>query len=239
LYVTANIDGDAVRNIVSNQLRLLPRRRGHGHDSGQCVSHVIVCGSKLLENYSKDEFSETYIERVEQAYHTEEDWEHLVRSIVDEHAQESAFHHVLTELAFLRIRQKEDPEGHGIIPVLLDDSDFTYLPFLRSADLRLTAKPGPGGVRDILFKLLHRLYPQEQDFILTFQDAYSQARKRFHQKQEIDHDVSRIIDEELKKADSAWYDHTSATSRHHQRKPRHGPVGQLAAVLPVLEHYCG
>ncbi|KAI1448546.1 hypothetical protein F5Y02DRAFT_414551 [Annulohypoxylon stygium] len=54
-------DSNAVRNILGNQIRLLPK---HTHS----VDKVIVCGSEVLENYCHNHFATQYIQHLENLY---------------------------------------------------------------------------------------------------------------------------------------------------------------------------
>ncbi|KAG5791001.1 hypothetical protein H9Q69_009946 [Fusarium xylarioides] len=227
LYATRDTGDDAVRNIISNQTCLLPRTRNpFSHDSiVQSVDKVIVCGSELLEKYYNDSFTSPYLKEIETAYDAADTRQHKIRIVVDKCAERPGFHNVLTELAFLRLR---DPSKHGIIPISLDESNFTYLPFPDSAELRLMAKPGQSGLRNLFFKLLLHIYPQEQELVHTFRDSYAKACKRFEQNGIVPKDVQQIIKEELQKADTVWYGHISGL----------GGVGKTQ-VAQQIAHWAG
>jgi len=65
-----------------------------------------------------------------------------IRRVVERWCREPAFHHVLTELAMLKIRRSASKvQNHGIIPVALDRVDIKYLSFLDGCDLRLKLNP--------------------------------------------------------------------------------------------------
>ncbi|KAI1648540.1 uncharacterized protein F4817DRAFT_314828 [Daldinia loculata] len=137
----------ATRNILDNQFCLLPApndSNGTGTVSG--VEKAVVCSSSLLKRYYEDDFTSSYIGAIEASYtkgqpaSSVQQRKEGIREVVEDSCSHDAFHHVLTELAFLKIRCSQSRNTRDIIPVALDQNPLTYLPFLDNCDLFLKLK---------------------------------------------------------------------------------------------------
>ena len=106
-----------------------------------------------------------------------------VRSIIEQVHGPPNFHHVLTELAFLDMRYKYGPEN-GIIDVQLNGSrNHIYIPSREEDRLYLLSKydsKSASGktihpcqhVHNLFFRLLHKIYPTEQNYVDAFAGLY-------------------------------------------------------------------
>jgi len=64
-----------------------------------------------------------------------------ITEIVKSYEFKEGFHHVLTEMAFLKIRWRQEKANHGIIPVVLNGQGIEELPYFRNdVFLRLVPK---------------------------------------------------------------------------------------------------
>jgi hypothetical protein len=129
----------AAHNILSNQFCLLPKHaRSLEVDKISSVDKVLLFGSAVLKAYYEEPSVQSYFSEIEEAWVQAQaqdlDVEELqlrIRRVVEHWCQETALHHVLTELAMLKIRRSVSKiQSHGIIPVALDGVDFRYLSFL-------------------------------------------------------------------------------------------------------------
>ncbi|KAL7621069.1 hypothetical protein AAE478_008381 [Parahypoxylon ruwenzoriense] len=153
-----------VQNILDDQFHLLTYRgclENSAIDGG--VDKVIVCGSQnepadfdLLQS--------------------------RIRGVVGGSSCHASFHHVLTELAFLKIRKANIPNAeHGIVPVALDGVHMDYLPFVDYCDLTLKLKsPGKDHLHVLFFQLLGRIYSEQgvHGYIEQFKNCYEEASKK-------------------------------------------------------------
>ncbi|KAI0137495.1 hypothetical protein BJ170DRAFT_648495, partial [Xylariales sp. AK1849] len=172
----------AAQNILSNQLCLLPASSSIDTGTINTVDKVVVCGSPLLEQYYKDDFTSSYIKDIEELYaktqhQTREVLQSGIRDCVENRCDSQGFHHVLTELAFLRTRRSYKHDNHGIIPIALDGVGVTYLPFLDKCDLFLKLKSHTSlpPLHGLFFNLLRQLYTDQHPLIDHFQRCYDEA----------------------------------------------------------------
>ncbi|RYP27937.1 hypothetical protein DL767_007464 [Monosporascus sp. MG133] len=210
----------AAQNILSNQFCLLPASmRSDSAGTINSVDKVIVCGSRLLERYYEDEFTSSYIGAVEEVYvevqhQTRDVLQSRIRHLVETKCDSKGFHHVLTELAFLKLRRSYDHDGHGIIPISLNGGDMKYLPFLQNSDLRLKSSANTADLRRLFFKLLQQIYTEEHALIGQFKECYENAHKRLQNAAGIaPPDFQVIIDQEISKAQNAWLQLQTAAIR--------------------------
>ncbi|KAJ0120568.1 hypothetical protein J7T55_015297 [Diaporthe amygdali] len=172
---------DAIRNILANQLCLLPPRTDDaGLPAMTSVSKVIVCGSEVLERYYNNPAALSYIGDIVELCNTGADQSTmaLIRDRVETESRKDDFHHVLTELAFLEVRTSRVSEIHGMVPVVLnqinaDEAPMQYLPSFYNTDVKLKLKsPETSSLHKLFFKLLEQLFPDDRDFIKPFRDCY-------------------------------------------------------------------
>ncbi|KAK7728876.1 hypothetical protein SLS63_006484 [Diaporthe eres] len=176
---------DAIRNIVANQMCLLPGTAGSNETPIRTsVDKVIVCGSEVLERYCNKLSAELYIQDIvricsDGAEQPGRALESSVLERVEEECGQSDFHHILTELAFLEVRKSAVPEAHGMVPIALNQLDanaapMQYLPTFRSTDVKLKLKsPTTSSLHKLFFKLLIQLFPEDADFIEPFRECYA------------------------------------------------------------------
>ncbi|KAI1075791.1 hypothetical protein F5B20DRAFT_373565 [Whalleya microplaca] len=186
--------GDAPTcNIVANQICLLPSSDLQDeHQPVRSVTKVVLCSSETLRIYYGHEFTAPYIRRIKEAYSEAKKqglgFEHLQQNInlvVEDCHQKPGFHHVLTELAFLEIRNSSTSTGNtgesDIIKVCLDNKSPDYMPFAGSptdVELLLESSNGLTALHRLFFKLLRRLSPKNGEQIGIIQHEYQTAASR-------------------------------------------------------------
>lgn len=223
LWSTRENGSDAVRNILDNQFCLLPARSSSDDTSSiRSVDKVVLYGSEVLKRYYENNFTSSYIDAIETLYakgQTESTdllvLQGKIRKLVETRCHHDAFHHVLTELAFLKLRTIHSHNTHGIVSVALDEDLMTYLPFRNSCDLVLKLKsPTKVDLHQLFFKLLGQIYVEEHILINKFQDCYQQARKRLQHEDAITRTRSQqIVNQEILKAQNALKGLGSASFR--------------------------
>lgn len=187
---TPRNDGhEAIRNILSNQFCLLPF---HDFEDGSRTIHsvdkVLVCGSEVLQHYFENSFTSSYIDSIEASYTKlvrqlaePSTIKTRIRDVVEVESCHHAFHHVITELAFLKLRSAQRRKHHGIIPVSLNGDLMSYLsfePFQNNCDLVMKLKsPGTAHLRLLFFDLLKQIYPEHHVMIQHFQECYDRIIK--------------------------------------------------------------
>lgn len=187
-HFNKRIEGDdAIRNILANQLCLLPPKLDSaGTPSVTSVDKVIVCGSVVLERYYREPSALSYIGDIVHICTTDVDQsasglQASIRARVETESNEDGFHHILTELAFLEVRKSVLSERHGMIPLALSQSNavgapMQYLPAFYNTDVKLKlSSPEAGSLHKLFFKLLEQLFPDDSDFIKYFRDCYDSA----------------------------------------------------------------
>lgn len=176
------------------------------------IDKVIVCGSPLLESYRRDPFAKKYISAIHTVYERCRDLDEealrtaLLQQVVTPASKYSAFHHVLTELAFLEIRQKRKSIDHDIVLVSLGGGMMDYLEFPEMTNLRLEVR-FPLAVEYLhprFFKLLRLIFTNKHGIIGAFEKAYvrttaclENTTNEMPQAQ-----ISQVIDSSLAKARS-------------------------------------
>ncbi|PSN64173.1 ankyrin [Corynespora cassiicola Philippines] len=191
----------AARNILSNQLCLLPRSGGASLPGNEVtgVEKVVLCGSKVLQQYYGHGLTAKYLDEIITFYEVNaksRDANHIqdgIRDIVERNYDRDEFHHVMTELAFLDLRRRyRRAEDDGIVPFTLDGSGMKYLPFLEGCDLYLSLQSEAlDHQHKLFFKLLRQLYasPQAHSVIDNFQECYENACLSFTK----EHTITREI----------------------------------------------
>lgn len=176
-------DSSAQRNILANQIRLLPVRTIDEFDENiTSIDKVIVCGSEVLQRYCETTYASDYIKNVEEL------WESLasesattVKSRMEEfiHGErlKKGFHHVLTEIAFLKVRKSCLSDKHGMVPVALDGGHhLPYLSLFGNTDLTLKLKsPKSAAKHALFFKLLEQLFVGQKDLAKDLKDCYEKV----------------------------------------------------------------
>ncbi len=121
---TENLKEDGtLADILASQLRLLPTQL---RDDVKPADKVVVCCSEVLGSYLKWAHYGDFYHALKKAYHQDryQRGESVIRKVVAEFSHEPGFHHVLTEMAFLQIREEQLKDQHGIIPVSLTRNSF-------------------------------------------------------------------------------------------------------------------
>ncbi len=115
-----------IEDIVTSQLCLLPTQL---IEDVAPVDKVVVCCSEVLGNYLKWPDYQKFYQALRVAYATDQASystnsvqarASAIRKVVETFSQQQAnFHHVLTEMAFLQIREEHLKDQHGVISVPL------------------------------------------------------------------------------------------------------------------------
>ncbi len=118
-----------LEDILTSQLCLLPDQL---RDDVKPVEKVVVCCSEVLGSYLKWSHYQDFYRELREAYRHDckQNGTSAIREVVKKFSQEpgykAGFHHVLTEMAFLRIRAEQLKDRHGIIPVSLTLKSYNY-----------------------------------------------------------------------------------------------------------------
>lgn len=194
-----------------------------------CVRKVVVCDSGLLKRYYERSFTSSYISALEKAYVDGRDFTYQLnklRDVVESHYPNNGFHHVLTELAFPKLRvSRGHDNNYGIIPVALDqDINMSYIPSRKHCDLVLKLNPSkPVGPHLLFFKLLQQIYPEAFPFIAKFEGCYKTAIEKLEKKAQgitqeriwaiIINEIHKTV-EDLVRLDAAALRHVMGISRN-------------------------
>ncbi|KAF7533533.1 hypothetical protein G7054_g7010 [Neopestalotiopsis clavispora] len=183
-YPPQGDDSAATRNILSNQLCLLPLGPGQlqaANERTHADKALVFC-SEVLRNYCANASAGEYVVTIEDVYKKcrgkpRSYLEHQLQLAAEEKARNGNvwFHHVLTEIAFLKLRKDIDCRDHGIIPVALDGELPDYLPFVGPTDLVLKRECISLYASDLhktFFKILLQIYPNRRSSIEKFKDCY-------------------------------------------------------------------
>lgn len=197
----------AAQNILSNQFCLLPGGSiaGDTEEKITSVDKVILCGSKVLQQYYEHAFTASYIDDIVACYNEAEsrnmqlgDIQREIRTIVEGQYDSDGFHHVLTELAFLKLRRSAHRGDNGnIIPITLGGEGMKYLPFIDKCDLFLKLDSSQGLVpqHKLFFNLLRQLYADSHahTVIDAFHQCYAIASERLRGEKAITRKIFREI----------------------------------------------
>lgn len=190
-YSAQGDDSAATRNILSNQFCLLPRRVGQRQVANERThaDKALVFCSEVLRQYCIDASAREYVETIEDVYkecqgRPRDHLEQQLQLTVEEKARNGSawFHHVLTEIALLKLRKNLDCRDHGIIPVALDGELPDYLPFFGPTDLVLKRDGVSLYASDLhktFFKILLQTYPDQHLAIEKFKDCYMTLKMRW------------------------------------------------------------
>lgn len=181
----------AAQNILSNQFCLLPRGSVANATEKEITSvdKVILFGSNVLRQYYEHPFTNSYIEGIVACYNEAENQnmqskaiQDEIRTIVENQCNSKGFHHVLTELAFLKLRREAYSGVNGnIIPIALSGDGMKYLPFFENCDLFLKFdSQNIAPQYELFFKLLLQLYTDSRahGVIRAFKECYTRASER-------------------------------------------------------------
>ncbi|KAL7956845.1 hypothetical protein V8C34DRAFT_325866 [Trichoderma compactum] len=203
----------AAENIFSNQLCILPRGSITSDEKEEITSvdKVVLCGSKVLQQYWEHSFTASYIDDIVKYYTKSRDMQPKdiqdgIRRIVEDQCQSDGFHHVLTELALLKLRRSADSKGNGgIIPIALNGDGMGYLPFMDHCALFLKPDHSQSHAlqHKLFFRLIRQLYLDSGacSVIDTFNQCYTDASERLGKEKAITQKILREITyEEIYKA---------------------------------------
>ncbi|KAH7390334.1 hypothetical protein BKA64DRAFT_678982 [Cadophora sp. MPI-SDFR-AT-0126] len=222
---------DAAHNILSNQFCLLPKYTSQPKNGGiGSVDKVLLVGSAVLKSYCEDKSMHQYIGEIEALWKqaSAEGWntEKLqsgIRQIVEGWCCRPYFHHVLTELALLKIRRRSETrtQNHGIIPLSIDGVDMRFITFLEGCDvsLKLKSTTSPSDLHNLLFKILLRLYPQKHSVIEAHQDCYTRVAGLVRESSSFGTNFDGLVTGEISRAQDQYIGLTSARIRDSERVP--------------------
>lgn len=246
------LEGDgAIRNILANQLCLLPPEPDSaGKPTVTTVDNVIVCGSTVLERYYSKPSAMSYISDIVRICTTglnlsTNALHPIIRARVETESNEDDFHHILTELAFLEVRNSVFPQTHGMVPVVLsqskaDEAPMRYLPMFYNTDVKLKLKsPAASSLHKLFFKLLEQLFPDDRDFVRPFIDCYDSVSGTL----EVEGDAlpSRqhfddIVNQQITRAYQKYWSHFCVFVRDGKLQAYSGILSdQVSSVLKMTE----
>ena len=182
----------AAGDIVENQIRLLPTWKMFTKTEGIVkIDKVVLCSSQVLRNYYESSFASSYIQKVEALCTAQHDITAIksdVKDLVGSSWKHPDFHHVLTELAFLKARGSHNREkSQAVVPIDLEARGMEYLfgksksPIFDRSKLILNFESPTDRCyqHKRFFDLLGQLYPEQQDLIWRFQNCYLTLKERF------------------------------------------------------------
>jgi len=173
LWESENDTNAAVEDILSSQMRLLP-----AYDGSDKAEKVILCVSPVLRKYCENSFTSGYIEQIRELYDTQKQnmrkFEEEIRKFVKTQLKADGFHHVLTEIAFLKIRRRHcNNGGDGIVSITLDGGDLGIESLAGlSVYLKLHSTAELAPRHRLFFKLLQRLYPSRHRYFHLCHKCY-------------------------------------------------------------------
>ncbi len=198
-----------LEDILTSQLCLLPTQLIDGVTP---VDKVIVCCSEVLGNYLAWPDYQKFCQALRVAYATDQATYRTdstqahasaIREVVRNFSQEVGFHHVLTEMAFLQIREERLKYRHGIIPIPLTPKSHTSClsqiiqeTVVRIGDIpQLEAQAQTGkqvyanqSRHNVLFKVIERLLSGSDNKARTLLDKFWQGHRDL---------IARLNDEAL------------------------------------------
>ncbi len=200
-----------LEDILTSQLCLLPTQL---IDGVVPVDKVAVCCSEVLGNYLKWPDYKEFHQALQEAYFKDQKTYRIdstranasaIREVVKKFSQapeyKAGFHHVLTEIAFLQIREEHLKDWHGIISIPLTPkshasclSHFISETAVRIGDVpRFEAQARAGqkvypnqGSHLALFKLIERLLGESDEtklFLDQFWEGYNDLISRLKNRQ--------------------------------------------------------
>ncbi|KAK9446277.1 pfs domain-containing protein [Metarhizium brunneum] len=175
------------KTVIDGQLRLLPIAA-----YPDSVQNVILCGSELLGHYMTWDYFKEYASKMIQTYHEARQNEdktpmsQILRDLQQKYQRTAPkkFHHVMTELALLDIRNKYN-EKSTIIPYLLNGKHDSCLPeYITDGSDNLQVQYGIDGSNyECFFQILEKLVgsskpkfdPGPQHLIPSMVEIYKRA----------------------------------------------------------------
>lgn len=91
--------------------------------------------------------------------------------------EKDGFHHVLTEIAILRVRKSRRPDRHGMVPVALDGAHhLRYLSVFGDSDITFKLKSISAADKHALFfQLLEQIFVQHNAFANDLKNCYKKV----------------------------------------------------------------
>ncbi|EFY96771.2 nacht nucleoside triphosphatase [Metarhizium robertsii ARSEF 23] len=173
--------------VIDGQLRLLPIAA-----YPDSVQNVILCGSKLLGHYMAGRYFKKYASKIIRTYHEARQNEtkipisQILRGVQQQYERTASrkFHHVMTELALLDIRNAYN-EKSTVIPYLLNGDPQSCLPkYITIGSDNLRVQRGVDGSKyECFFEILGKLVgssnrkfdPGPQHLIPSMIEIYKRA----------------------------------------------------------------
>jgi len=220
---------DAVRDILANQICLLPVRSSSvDKEVIGSVDKVLLCGSDVLQEYCESDSGSRYMDAIKQLCteaHNQgtplEDLKADIRETMNSFRENGEVHHVHTELAFLQVRcVSTNANDHGIIPIALDGDLMEYVHFLERSNLVLKLKSTTelSDLQKLFFKILKQLYTDHMRDIDEFEDCYDSVRDCLESSMNGEVEFRRMIDTEIHKAIRACNERGTAMHREQKRR---------------------
>ncbi|KAJ9615428.1 hypothetical protein H2200_001503 [Cladophialophora chaetospira] len=232
---------EAVRDILSNQICLLPPVRGSlsNEEVISSVDKVLLCGSDTLQEYFGSEIGAQYMDSIErlcaesyqQGIHPEQrqdDMREVMKAFRTGH-----IHHVHTELAFLQVRcQPSSVIGHGIIPIALNGELMEYVPFLKDTNLVLKLKSTTDllDLQKLFFKALRHIYVDHEHDIQTFEECHKEISTLSRSSTVNEVDFANKVRIQINKAITKCNERGAFIHREHKRREESSNRAQKSCV---------
>ena len=243
---------DSARNIFCNQSCLLPHEgTSSGDEVIASVDKVILCASEVLRRYFEHDFTPPYIHGIVTEFNNrgvsqkpDRALFERLKDFVETHLETDGFHHVLTELAFLSIRDSH-LKPHGIIPLVFNGDRTEYSSLfgaigIQKSDLILELKaPTYVELQRLFFKLLKHVYPEHHVLIDYFMDCFNTTSRNLPSFMHMtETQLSNKIDSDIGVAQAKWIKFQNAQSRHIHTRSIVGKIDEhLMQVLGKLRNH--
>lgn len=191
-------DGPAMHDSLHNQACHLPQTI-----ASNPMDKVVLCYSEVLQRYCNDMEGRAYVRQFEdmclqglnQMPVNIHDIQEKISDFVESKANTKGFHHVLTEMAMVKVRIMQDKNHHSIIPVLLNKLGEIHLkrelPFLKSTQNYLIYKETSSmmhpsqALHRLFFRLLQRIYGTLVDLGVLLYEMYEEGIRRLDDNQDL------------------------------------------------------
>lgn len=231
----------AVHNILQNQICLLPvNNKDNKTPTVTKVDKVIVCGSEVLERYCGMPSARAYIEDIFQIC-VDGAQQSRINARIEAECGNHDFHHIFTELAFLKFRESRGAEKNSMVPIMLsqvaDEAPMRYLPIFDGADVKLKLKsPAASDLHKLFFKLLEQLFPDDGDFISPFQQCYKSVSHWLNLEHEVTRErLNNIMSRSITDAYQTYWARFSVAVRDGKLQAYTGKLGHDVAALQQMQ----
>lgn len=130
-------------------------------------------------------FTSSYLDKVIGGYQTADGAREKIREVVEAHAGQAGFHHVLTEIALLQLRKQAQNQNDLIVPVALSgELPAIYSKIVDRCNVILKQKEEEEDISNehkLFFKLLRQVYPQDNihSAVNKYERCYDETSHEF------------------------------------------------------------